>query len=84
MNWEDLITPLANVNKTVARFEQTLQELYRKFVGSKARDTQIEYYKTLCKPMKLNPLDHSSHMLTLARYGNKLPGMEPMLTEQQV
>lgn len=83
-NWEDLIAPLANVDKTVERFEQTLQELYRKYVGSEARDTQIEYYKTLRKPMKSNPLDHSSRMLTLARYGNKLPGVEPILTEQQV
>jgi hypothetical protein len=83
-NWEDLIDPIADQDKTVARFEQTIQELYHKYVGAKARDTQIEYYKTLRKPMKMNPLDHSSQMLTLARYGNKLPGNEPPLTEQQI
>jgi hypothetical protein len=83
-NWEDLIDPIADQDKTVARFEQTIQELYRKYVGAEARDTQIEYYKTLRKPMKMNPLDHSSRMLTLARYGNKLPGNEPPLTDQQI
>jgi hypothetical protein len=83
-NWENLIGPIVDQDKTVARFEQTIQELYRKYVGAKARDTQIEYYKTLRKPMKMNPLDHSSRMLTLARYGNKLPGSEPPLTEQQI
>ena len=83
-NWEDLILPLAEADKTLARFEQTLQEMYRKYVGAEARDIQFEYFRGLRKPIKLSPLDHSSRMLTLARFGNKLPGHEPMLTEDQI
>jgi hypothetical protein len=83
-NWEDIIAPIADADKTVVRFEQALQEMYRKYVVAESRDTQIEYYKTLRKPMKANPLDHSNRMLTLARFGNKLPGIEPPLTEDQI
>jgi hypothetical protein len=83
-NWEDLIAPIPEADKTVLRFEATLQAMYRKYVGAESCDTQIEYFKTLRKPIKLTPLDHSSRMLTLARYGNKLPGIEPPLTEDQI
>jgi hypothetical protein len=48
------------VDKTVARFEKTLQDMYRKYIGAEARDTKIEYYKALRKPMKANPLEHAS------------------------
>jgi hypothetical protein len=83
-NWEDLILPIAEVEKTPDRFEIVLQQLYRKYVGAEARDIQFEYFRTLRKPLKSNPLDHSSRMLTLARYGNKLPGNDPALTDEQV
>lgn len=83
-NWEDIIAPIADADKTVPRFEQALQEMYRKYVVSDSRDTQIEYYKTLRKPIKTDPLDHSNRMQTLARFGNKLPGIEPALTEDQI
>jgi hypothetical protein len=83
-NWEDLIVPLNDADKTPARFEQILQEMYRKYVGAEARDVQFEYFRTLQKPMKSSILEHSSRMLTLARYGNKLPGTEPPLTDEQV
>jgi hypothetical protein len=83
-NWEDLIAPIDDADKTPQRFEQTLQEMYRKYVGAEARDIHFEYFRTLQKPMKASTLDHSSRMLTLARYGNKLPGTEPTLTDEQV
>jgi hypothetical protein len=44
-NWEDLIVPLNDADKTPARFEQILQEMYRKYVGAEARDVQFEYYR---------------------------------------
>jgi hypothetical protein len=34
--------------------------------------------------MKSDSLTHSSRILTLARYGNKLPGTEPPLMDIQV
>jgi hypothetical protein len=83
-NWEDIISTIADGDKTPARFEDALQSMYRKYVGAEARDIQFEYFKSLHKPIKAGTLDHSSRMLTLARYGNKLPGTEPLLTDDQV
>jgi hypothetical protein len=36
--WEDLIAPINDADKPPDRFEHTLQEIYRKYVGAKARD----------------------------------------------
>jgi hypothetical protein len=83
-NWEDIISPIAEADKTPARFELALQTMYRKYVGAEARDVQFEYYRSIQKPLKSSTLDHSSRMLTLARYGNKLPGNEPELTDEQI
>jgi hypothetical protein len=84
-NWEDIIEPIDEQDKTDVCFHAAIQEIYCKYVGAEARDTQLEYFKTLRKPMKSDPLRmHSSRMLTLARYGNRLPGTDPLLTELQV
>jgi hypothetical protein len=83
-NWEDIIDPIEDADKIHVRFDAAMQEIYRKYVGAEARDTQMEYFKTLCKPMKSDPLTHSSRILTLARYGNRLPGTDPPLTKLQV
>jgi hypothetical protein len=83
-NWEDITSNIGEAEKTAIRFNAAIQEMCRKYVGAEARDTQSEYFKTLRKPMKADPLTHSSRMLTLARYGNKLPGTDPELTEAQV
>jgi hypothetical protein len=77
------LQPITDADKTPERFEQMLQAMYRKYVGAEARDIQFEYFRTLQKPMKSSMLDHSSRMLTLARYGNKLPGTEPPLTTDE-
>jgi hypothetical protein len=61
-----------------------LQEIYRKYVGAKDQDIQFEYFQTLQKPMKSSMLDYSSRMLTLAHYGNKLPGTKPLLMDEQI
>jgi hypothetical protein len=61
-----------------------MQEMYPKYMGAEAKDTQMEYFKTLRKPMKSDPLTHSSRMLTLAQYGNRLPGTDLQLMELQV
>jgi hypothetical protein len=34
--------------------------MYQQYVGAEAMDTQIEYYKTMQKPMKANTLNHAS------------------------
>jgi hypothetical protein len=83
-NWEDLTSTIADVDKTPASFEATIQALYRKYVGAEARDIQFEHFRSLKKPLKASILDHSSRMLTLARYGNKLPGIEPALNDEQI
>jgi hypothetical protein len=83
MNWKDLVTSIAEAEKTPECFEQTLQAMYRKYVGAEAQDSQFKYFRMLQKPMKSSMLDHSSRILTLVRYGgNKLPGTEPPLSHQ--
>jgi hypothetical protein len=62
-NWEDIVDPIDNAEKTAGRFEEAMQQMYRKCVGAEARDTQLEYFKMLRKPMKSM---YSSRMLTLA------------------
>jgi hypothetical protein len=83
-NWEDLVAPIADADKGSPRFEQMLQAMYHRYVGAEARDIHFEYFCTLQKPMKASMLDHSNRMLTLACYGNKLPGTEPPLTDEQI
>jgi hypothetical protein len=63
-NWEDLVAPIADVDKTPERFEQTLQAMYRKCVGAEARDIEFEYFRTLQKSLKSSTLDHSIRMFT--------------------
>jgi hypothetical protein len=83
-NWEDITSTIAENTRTPARFELAIQEMYRKYVGAEAREIQFEYFRSLQKPLKSSILDHSSRMLTLTRYGNRLPGTEPILTEEQI
>ncbi len=63
-NWEDIIALIPDADKTPARFELALQEMYRKYVGAEARDVQFEYYRSISKPLKASTLDHSSQMLS--------------------
>jgi hypothetical protein len=83
-DWEDITATIGEAGKTADGFYAAIQEIYHKYVGAEAQDTQSEYFKTLLKPMKSDPLKHSSRMLMLARYGNKLPGTDPELTEAQI
>jgi hypothetical protein len=83
-NWGDITANIEEAEKTDDRFNAVIEEIYHQYVGAKARDTQSEYFKTLRKRMQADPLMHSSRMLTLARYGNKLPGTDPELTEAQI
>jgi hypothetical protein len=83
-NWEDITANIGETGKTADSFDAAIQEMYHKYVGAEARDTQSEYFKTLRKPMKADQLTHSSRMFMLARYGNKLPGTDPVLTEAQI
>jgi hypothetical protein len=73
-NWEDIIDLIDEEDKTDVHFDEAIQEMYHKYVG--ARDTQLEYFKSLGKPMKSDHLTHLSRMLTLTWYGNNLPGTD--------
>jgi hypothetical protein len=42
-NWEDLVAPIVDADKTPKRFEQILKAMYRKYVGAEARDIQFGY-----------------------------------------
>jgi hypothetical protein len=82
-NWEGINITLTDADKMSACFDDAIQVMYHKYIGGQVRDTQMEFFKTLRKPIKSDPLT-PSRMLTLAIYGNKLPGMEPELIDAQV
>jgi hypothetical protein len=84
-NWEDIITPISDIDKTLEHFKLTPQEIYHKYVGPKVMAIQFEYFHMLQKPpLKSSTLDHLSQMLMLAHYGYKLPGNEPLLIDEQI
>jgi hypothetical protein len=42
-NWEDLVTPIDNTDKTPEhQFEKMLQKMYYKYVGAEAQDIQMK------------------------------------------
>jgi hypothetical protein len=43
-NWEDAID---DADKTDICFDSAILEMYHTYVGAEARDTQMEYFKTL-------------------------------------
>jgi hypothetical protein len=81
--WETICAPLDEDERTVARFDQAIQELYLGYVDNNAKDIMIDYLKELRRPIKVTPRDHSNRMETLVRYTNLLPGTEPNVTVQQ-
>jgi hypothetical protein len=66
-------------------FEPMLQAMYSKYVSAEARDIKFKYFRTLQNPLKSITLDHSSSILMLACYVNKLPsGTEPPFKDKQI
>ena len=82
--WENIVSAIPQNQRTVARFNQSIEAFYRRYVDARARDVMISYIKTIKKPVQATVMDHSDRMETLMRYTNRLPGTEPLLTEQQM
>lgn len=82
--WKARVSKLNEIDKTSSRFADILQESHLDYVQFNARETQLEYYHSLKFLKTGSPGTHAIRMLTLARYGNKLPGKEPPLTDEQI
>ena len=84
--WNTLVAPLANNQRTVARFNLVMEEFYLRYCGNEARNTGIRYLRSeaVRKPRNSTPRQHQERIETLWRYTNRLPGQEPPLTEAQL
>ena len=82
--WQQHIRGIANNDRTIDRFNNSVRTFYVSFAGSRSRDKLIEYIQTIRKPRKVDPRSHSSRMQQLADFANKLPGDMPELTEFQI
>ena len=66
-------------------FAAAMLRFYRKYCDEEARDTMCKYLRSQAchKPRNTTPGDHAERLETLIRYTNKLPGNEPLLTNEQ-
>ena len=84
-HWENILTDVAEADKTPANFKDVaLPAFYRHYCDDDARDIMITYLRALKRPVGEDPDEFANRMQTLARYANKLPGIEPQLTEDQI
>ena len=84
VQWKARVSKLNESDKKTSRFAQIQQELHLDYVHSNAREAQFEYYRTLKLLPTGTPGTHAIQMLTLALYGNKLPGQENPQTDKQI
>lgn len=82
-HWENIISGITEANKTVARFDQSMEQFYLKYCDSEARDVLIKYLRDVRRPVKEDPQTFADRMETLVRYANKLPGRSPRLTPEE-
>ena len=84
-HWENILTDVNDADKTPENFKDVaLPAFYRHYCDDDARDTMITYLHALKRPVGEDPDEFSNRMQTLARYANKLPGIEPKLTDDQI
>jgi hypothetical protein len=83
--WEDIVQGLAPADRDDDTFDACIQLFYLKYCSEEARDEMFKYLETQqCrKPVGMEPRKHVSRLLTLYRYSNRLPGLEPPKAEEQ-
>ena len=81
--WLNLTVGVADIDRTPARFNEAMEAFCQRYVDAFARDAMIKYLPTIEKEVSCDIRTHVDRMETLCRYTNKLPGAEPILTEQQ-
>ena len=81
--WENGTSGISNNQRTIALFDQLMQQYYLQYCDHEARDAMFEYVRQIQKPFQSKASAHSDRMETLIRYANRLPGNEPPLNDQQ-
>ena len=82
--WEVLTRNIPANLRTPQRFRQAMDDFYLSYCDNDARDTLLKYLQSFKKPYKVPAGEHSDRMETLVDYANRLPGMEPALTADQI
>jgi hypothetical protein len=81
--WDGIVSGIQPGDRDPARFDQAMGEFYMKYCNNQARDTMLEYLRGLRCPTKVQPRDHSDRVELLVRYSNRLPGLNPTMTDNQ-
>ena len=81
--WETLTAGITVPQKTELRFKQTVKEFYLGYCDDDSRDTMFVYLRKFTKPFSIAAGIHADRMEILIKYGNKLPGKEPEMTDDQ-
>jgi hypothetical protein len=83
--WEMLADDVVENERNMERFEELLVSYYVDFCDVRARDTMYDYLKNKCKkPVGDEPRNHVRRMEVLYLYSSKLPGMEALMTDDQI
>mmetsp|Transcript_4626 Transcript_4626/g.8025 ORF Transcript_4626/g.8025 Transcript_4626/m.8025 type:complete len:250 (+) Transcript_4626:93-842(+) len=82
--WANIANNITAAERTTARFDSAVTELYTAIIGANARDALIAYLERgVLKPLEVMPNEHIARMQEMVRIANILPGTEPMITAQQ-
>ena len=72
--WDTLVSGITNAQHTVARFNAEMKNYYRRYVDNEARDTLVDYFRNLKKPVDATPQEYADRKQTIIKYANILPG----------
>ena len=81
--WETLTDNLTVQQKPVARFQQAIGDFYLSYYDDDLREMMFAYLRRFKKPYSVAAGVHADRMEILIKYSNKLPGMEPVMNEEQ-
>lgn len=84
-NWEQLADEVEEDDRTQETFDEIMVQYYADYCDENARDTMYDYLKNKCKkPVGEEPRIHVRRMELLYSYAAKLPGMEAIMTSDQI
>ena len=61
-----------------------MEEFYLSYCDDDSRDIMFAYLRKLKEPYDVAAGEHADRMEMLAKYANKLPGMEPEMYDDQI
>jgi hypothetical protein len=83
-NWEQLANDVDEEDRTEEVFNERMVQYYMDYCDKNARDTMYDYLKKCRKPVGEEPRVHVRRLELLYSYSAKLPGIEELLTPDQI